>query len=81
VVFTVTVYGIVVEQLPFETVTVYAVVVIGVTVIEAVVAPLLHKYVPPPVAVSVVDTPEQTVFVPLTVTTGVGTTVTVALEV
>lgn len=37
------------------TVTVYVVVKVGVTVVEAVPAPLLHAYVVPPVALSVVD--------------------------
>ena len=65
---------------PFKVYThVYVVVEPGVTVIEAVVAPVFHKYVPPPVegvAVKVALVPSQTVS-ELIVTVGIGFTVTV----
>jgi hypothetical protein len=61
----------------FVTVTVYVVVVVGATVIAAVVALVLHKYVPPPVAVNVVFSLRQIFKSPVMVTTGFGLTVTV----
>src|SRR5438128_675200 len=67
-----------------EAVLVYPLVVVpvteyvpaAVTVIEAVVAPLLHKYVAAPVAVSVVDPPVQNARGPEIFTVGLGFTVT-----
>ena len=58
--FTVIVELVVAEQ-PFEfvTVTKYVVVADGLTVIAAVVAPVLHKYAVPPEAVIVADPPAQ----------------------
>ena len=41
--------------------TVYVVVEVGFTVIEAVVSVVFHRYVPPPEAVRVTGSPEQTV--------------------
>ena len=49
----------------FVTVTEYEVVVVGLTVIAAVVAVVLHKYEVPPLAVNVVLLPLQIVVVPL----------------
>jgi len=58
--FTMIVLIAVAEQLlAFVTVTVYVVVVAGLTVIAAVVAPVLQAYVPPPVPVNVAEVPEQ----------------------
>ena len=58
---TVTVTSSVSEFVPVASyaVTVYVVVVVGLTDILAVVAPVLHKYVEPPVAVKVVLLPLQ----------------------
>ena len=58
-------------------VAVYVLVVPGVTLITAVVALLLHRYVMPPDAVSVVDAPAQMVFVPVIVIVGNALTVTI----
>ena len=65
------------------TVTVYVVLAaLGVTEIEALVSPVLHKYVPPPVAVRVLLKPSQTVFgEALAVAFGCGFTVTVVVAV
>jgi hypothetical protein len=49
---------------------------VGFTVIAAVAAPVLHKYVPPPLAVKVVELPLQIVFVPVIDAVGIGFTVT-----
>jgi hypothetical protein len=49
-----------VHPLAFVTVTVYVVVAVGLTVIEAVVAALLHRNDVPPDAVSVEEPPTQT---------------------
>jgi len=57
--FTVMVDDAVTVQPISVTVTVYEVVVPGVTVIAAVVAPVLQEYVPPPEAVKVADAPAQ----------------------
>ena len=58
--FTVMVLVAVAEQaFAFVTVTVYVVVTAGVTVMAAVVAPVLQAYVPPPVAVKVAEAPAQ----------------------
>ena len=59
------------------TVTVYVVVAPGVTVIPAVVAPVFHKYVPPPVAVKVAEAPTQMGVVGLITGIGNGFTVIV----
>ena len=81
--FTVTVLTALVALQPFAvTVTLYDVVLVGVTVIEALVAPVLHKYVVPALAVNVVLVPAHTVVVPLIVAVGNGVTViAVALDV
>ncbi len=55
--FTVTLMLVVSAQVPLETMTVYDVVLLGATVIGAVVAPVLHEYIVPPEAVSVVLLP------------------------
>ena len=66
------------ELHPFEvTVTVYVVVELGLTLILAVVAPVLHKYVPFPVAVNVVDEPSQIVTSAPALATGTSLTVTI----
>jgi hypothetical protein len=52
-----------VQPAAFVTVTVYVPVVL--TVMAAVVAVVLHKYVPPPLAVKVVLSPEQMELLPL----------------
>ena len=57
--FTTTVAVHVLLQLPLDTVTVYVVVTVGVTVMEAVVAPVLHRNDAPPDAVRVTGAPEQ----------------------
>jgi len=57
---TVTVAEHVLLQLPLDTVTVYVVVRVGFTVMEAVVAPVLHRNDAPPDAVSVTGAPAQT---------------------
>ena len=68
------------EQPPVVPVTVYVVVVAGLTEIVDVVAPVLHTYVVPPFAVSVLELPEHIVDGPAdTVTVGVGLTVTVTV--
>ena len=50
----------------------------GATVMAAVVAPVLQRYVPPPLAVTVVEDPKQTEVPPLTEAVGRELTVTVA---
>ena len=76
--FTVTVADAVLTQpAALVTVTVYRVDDAGFTVMAADVAPVLHIYVPPPLAVSVVDWPEQMERVPETDAAGSGFTVTV----
>src|SRR5215204_1172114 len=47
------------------------------TVMDAVVAPVLHKYVPPPVAVRTVDSPSQKSVSPVMLATGSACSVTV----
>ena len=69
--FTVTVEVAVFEQPPFEPVTVYVVVLPGLTEIDAVVAPVFHKYVVAPLAVIVADCPPQ-ILVEFAVTEGGG---------
>lgn len=59
--FTVMVLVAVEVQPTLETVTVYVVVVVGVVVMAAVVAPVLHVYVPPPVPVIVTEAPAQVI--------------------
>jgi hypothetical protein len=49
------------EQTPSVTVKTYVVLKLGETVIEAVVSPVLHKYVPLPVPVSTAESPRQIV--------------------
>jgi hypothetical protein len=51
------------------------VVVVGLTVIEVLVAPLSQRYVPPPLAVSVVLLPIQIELVPVTLAEGKALTV------
>jgi hypothetical protein len=70
-----------VQLLPFVTVTVYVVFTEGVTVMAAVVAPLLQEYVPPPAAVKVVLAPLQITDVPVMLAVGNGLTVTVLVAV
>lgn len=53
----------------------------GFTVIEFDVAEVFHAYVPPPVAVNVVDCPSQIVAVPLIAAVGGAATVTVMVSV
>lgn len=55
-----TVVAAVSEQDPEDTMTEYVVGVVGETVMEAVVEPVVHEYVPPPDAVSVSGFPLQT---------------------
>lgn len=65
------------QPLALVTVTVYVVLVVGETVMAAVVAPLLHRYVPPPLAVKVVVVPLHTLVLPEIDAVGNGFTVTV----
>jgi hypothetical protein len=65
-----------VQPLPLVTVTVYVAFAVGLTVMAAVVAPLLQEYVPPPVAVKVVLPPLQITDVPVMLAVGNGLTVT-----
>ena len=77
VVVTLTVWLVLAVQLfASVTVTEYVVFTEGVTVIKAVVEPLLHLYVLPPVAVKVVLVPLQILVVPVMLATGKGLTVT-----
>jgi hypothetical protein len=74
---TVTTWLAVAEQLlEFVTVTVYVALAVGLTVMAAVVAPVLHEYVPPPAAVNVVLPPLQITDVPVMLAVGNGLTVT-----
>lgn len=69
--FTVIVFETLAEQpAAFVPVTEYVVVVDGLTVMEAVVAPLLHKYDDAPLAVRVADAPTQIADGALTLTVG-----------
>ena len=70
-----------VQPLALVTVTVYVVVVVGFTGIVAVVAPVFHKYVPPPAAVILPLKPLQSVEIPLILAVGVGLTATPLLAV
>jgi hypothetical protein len=70
-----------VQPLALVTVTVYVASAVGLTGIVAVVAPVLHKYVPPPVAVKVVEPPLQITFVPVMLAVGNGLTVTALVAV
>jgi hypothetical protein len=64
-VFTVTVtLAVALHPAPLITVTVYVVLDVGLSVIAAVLSPVLHKYVPPPLAVKVVLFPLQIAVVP-----------------
>ena len=77
--FTVTVeLAVFVHPLPSVTVTVYAVVADGDTVIDAVVSFVLHEYDVPPLAVSIVLPPAQISVVPVMAAVGKAFTVTVA---
>lgn len=58
---TVSVNGTILSQPPTVTVAVYTVVAVGETTIEGEVAPVLHAYAPPPVAVRVALFPAQMV--------------------
>ena len=55
--FTITVTLSLSLEVPLLTVTVYVVVEFGLTVILCVVAPVFHRYVPPPLAVNVTLSP------------------------
>ena len=66
---------------PLVTVTVYVLLVVGDTVVVAAVAPVLHAYVPPPVAVNVVDLPLHIVALVPASAVGTALTVTVTLSV
>ena len=80
--FTVTVLvAVAVQPLLFVTVTVYVASAVGLTLMNDAVEPLLHKYVPPPVAVNVVLAPLQITFVPVMLAVGNGFTVTVLVAV
>jgi hypothetical protein len=70
-----------VQPLAFVTVTVYVALAVGLIVIPAVVAPVLHKYVPLPVAVNVVEPPLQITDVPVILAVGNGLTVTACVAV
>jgi hypothetical protein len=70
-----------VQPLALVTVTVYVASAVGLTGIVAVVAPVLHKYVPPPVAVKVVEPPLQITDVPVMLAVGNGLTVTALVAV
>jgi hypothetical protein len=70
-----------VHPLALVTVTVYVASAVGLTGIVAVVAPVLHKYVPPPVAVKVVVPPLQITDVPVMLAVGSGLTVTACVVV
>jgi hypothetical protein len=78
---TVTVTFVLSLQLPLETTTLYVVVEAGLTLIVALVEPVLHLYVLPPAAVSAVEEPAQTVSLPLTEATSELLTVTVTFVV
>jgi hypothetical protein len=67
------------HPLASDTVTLYVVVAVGLTVILLVVDPLLQIYVLPPFAVRVVLSPRQISLSPLIVGVGIGFTVTVSL--
>ena len=73
-----TVLTAVAEQEPLDPVTVYDVVIIGVTTMVAVVAPVFHVYVEAPLAVMVAEVPAQVV-AELAATVGVEVTVIVAV--
>jgi hypothetical protein len=66
-------------QLPTVTNTLYEVFVSGLTVIEDVVDPVLHRYVPPPDALSVEELPEHIVSLPVMVAPIFGATVTLTV--
>jgi hypothetical protein len=68
-----------VQPLVLVTVTVYVVVTRGATLMTEVVAPILHTYVPPPLAVRLVLVPEHIAFTPLICAAAVELTVTVRL--
>ena len=70
-----------VHPLTLVTVTEYVVVTRGITVIDAVVALVFHKYVPPPLAVNVVDWLRHNTLFPVISTAGSELTVTVLMAV
>jgi hypothetical protein len=70
-----------VQPLALVTVTVYVASAVGLTGIVAVVAPVFHKYVPPPVAVKFVLPPLQITFVPVIFAIGKAFTATPLLAV
>jgi len=69
------------EHPPTVTVTLYGIFDDGATVILAFVDPVLHLYVPPPLAVKVVESPAHIVSFPLIFATIALSTVTVTLAV
>jgi hypothetical protein len=68
-----------VQVLAAVTVTVYVVVDTGETVMAAVFAALLHRYVPPPLAVSVAGPPQVATVAGLIAAVGTGFTTTVVV--
>jgi hypothetical protein len=66
------------QPLASDTVTLYVVVAVGLTVILLVVEALLQIYVLPPLAVRIVLSPRQIIVSPLIVGVGIGFTVTVS---
>jgi hypothetical protein len=70
-----------VHPLALVTVTVYVAFAVGLTLIDAVVSPVLHAYVPPPVAVNDVEPPLQITDVPVILVVGNGLTVTACVVV
>ena len=68
-----------VQPLASVTVTLYAVVLAGDTVMLAVVAPVFHSYPEPPLAVRVVFSPSQMMVSPVMAAFGSGFTVTIRL--
>ena len=81
VVLTVTVTTALLLQVPVTPNTVYVVFTNGLTLTEAVVAPVVHEYVVAPVPVNTADCPLQTTGVPLIPITSVLLTVTTATTV
>jgi hypothetical protein len=65
-----------VQPFALVTVTVYVALAVGLTLIDAVVSPVLHEYVPPPAAVNDVEPPLHITFVPVMLAVGNGLTVT-----
>src|SRR6185503_5214135 len=67
------------HPLPLETTTEYVVEAVGEILMEEVVAPVLHEYVPPPPAVNVNGLPAQIVVEEVTVALGEELIVTTAV--